>query len=635
MEIITKLSLTSILCFVFSFGFSQKEDFVASNFDKFNQAYLSNEIADTTYMNQVRDFSYDVLGKGIYLTPDELRKHLVPYEKIAFGNNEYASYRIDYHIMFLNNAAVFDKRGEAMYFAEKTKREYTLQNQPSLIELAQKCQIFSTQKNFIKVIEAYEEEKDFIYSLSELLAQNKIKPRIALDALHVLSPVSASYASLGDSLSLAEIFDLSKRIVKELRPKTTSPYNLLLIDLHLLEQAFFKAAFKEDYDECRAILNKVEKLKTTYSHTNTEFLNLALTEWKSDFYIRTEEIDSAEYYIQKYNELPQLTNDIKERIMRYSAKIEFLKKNYKDAFLKMEQANLLGDSIRIELIGELDQLLYSFTKAEDTQNELIKIEKAKRNQTIFIIGLCIVFIITISTFISMKVRKNKRIHAKIRRLKNVANLQIATMEEIAFQAVKKEQKRLGEDLHNSAASGLSAIKHQIGLLLLQNGNDNKEVNNTLKKIQTQVEDVYQLTRNKSHEWHSLSDQKEELLFSQQIQTNLELFFPSAHFNKTVEIDEDTLKNISSYQKIELLKVIQEALTNIIKHAKAKNISLLLYRENDNSLSLIIKNDGRTSIKEIKKGLGLKSITSRIVAMKGTVITNTDDGFELSINLPTQ
>jgi len=75
------------------------------------------------------------------------------------------------------------------------------------------------------------------------------------------------------------------------------------------------------------------------------------------------------------------------------------------------------------------------------------------------------------------------------------------------------------------------------------------------------------------------------------------------------------------------------LSNIIKHSKARTISLMIFRENDNSFALIIKNDGKFNTQKESNGLGIKSIISRISNMKGNVKINTQDGFEIYINIP--
>jgi len=625
-----KSLLTLFFLFNISVLFAQNKDSVSSSFKKMHTEYIRKRIHDTIYMRKVKEFSTDIILQGLYIKPNELREYLKTYEKIAFSNKEYEKYRIDYYRMFLSNAALFQKRGEAMYFAEKVTREYALQNQHSLSESAHKIKIFVTSANIEKVIQVYNKEKNFLKRIPYLLSKDSIKSSIAIDAFHILSPVSSTYSQLGDSKNLSEIYDLSIKIINELKKKKLDSNDLLSIDLHLLEQKFFISFVNKDYKSSSSILNEVEKLKNKYK-TDTTWLDYALTEWKIDFYLKANKVDSVEYYLKKYNNIPQISQDIKERILSYSAQVNFIKGNYKEAYEQLQKANVIGDSIKTNLTGELDDLLYSYTKAEDTQNALILAEKTKSNQRLLFISISIVFVIIIFLIIWIRIRKNRIIKNKISDLNNIANIQIATIEEMTFQAVKKEQIRLGEDLHNSTGSSLSAIKYQIETLLMDsNSTDSKS---QLTKILEHITDVYNNTRNKSHEWYSLSENKAEILFYQQVYTNLELFFPSNRFNKKVEIDQNVLEDISSVQKIELLKVIQEALSNIIKHTKARTVSLMIFRENDNSFALIIKNDGKFNIKKESNGLGLKSITSRIINMNGSVQINTEDGFEVYINIP--
>lgn len=610
---------------------AQKNDSVAYYFQKINTAYHNKKITETAYLSKVTQLSYDLLAKGIHIKTTVLRDYLSPFEQIAFSDKKYEKYRIQYYTMLLNNSAMFDKRGAAMYFAEKIGHEYKLQNQYSLVEAAEKCRIFITRKNYEKVIETYNKEKAFINNIPYLLEKNRIEPRIALDAFHILEPASAVFCEFQDNKSLSEIYDVSVDIVSALKKKNLPPNYLLQMELQLLEQEFFKSNINKDYKAVDAVFKKIHLLKEKYKNlTNTYYIESALIEWKTDFYTRTRQTDSAELYIEKYKSIaPLVNNDVKERLLLCAAEIDYAKGKYKDAYLHMEKANVISDSIKTQLTGELDDLLYSFTKAEDMKNALEQAESTKHRQRIQFFSICVLFLLIISGIIWARIRKNKIIQNRIDRLNSIANIQIATMEEKAFQAVKNEQIRLGEDLHNSAASSLSAIKHQIELLLLEDRTNDKA---QLTRILKQVEHVYEFTRHKSHEWYSLSDKKAEALFYQQIHTNLEMIFPSHRYNKTIEIDQDVLEDITSVQKIELLKVIQEALANIIKHSKARNISLLLYRENDHSVSLFIKNDGNFTIKK-NNGLGIKSVISRISNMGGTVKIDTDDGFGILINLP--
>ncbi len=90
----------------------------------------------------------------------------------------------------------------------------------------------------------------------------------------------------------------------------------------------------------------------------------------------------------------------------------------------------------------------------------------------------------------------------------------------------------------------------------------------------------------------------------------------------------------------LFRVTQEALTNIVKHANAKNISIELTQVK-RSLQLKIRDDGvgfdleekRPSVE--RRGSGLIGMRERISALHGTFNINStpNKGTQISIRLP--
>jgi signal transduction histidine kinase len=70
----------------------------------------------------------------------------------------------------------------------------------------------------------------------------------------------------------------------------------------------------------------------------------------------------------------------------------------------------------------------------------------------------------------------------------------------------------------------------------------------------------------------------------------------------------------------IYRVVQEALTNIGKHAKAKNVSIIAKRESDR-ISVNIEDDGRgfeaSEVLDAKRSLGLLSMEERVKILGGT------------------
>jgi signal transduction histidine kinase len=89
------------------------------------------------------------------------------------------------------------------------------------------------------------------------------------------------------------------------------------------------------------------------------------------------------------------------------------------------------------------------------------------------------------------------------------------------------------------------------------------------------------------------------------------------------------------QKLMLYRIIQEALNNVIKYAKAKNVTIRL-GEKEDCLELKIKDDGiGFDATKISKGIGLKNISSRLEFEEGKMLLLTEPGkgCEIVITIP--
>jgi signal transduction histidine kinase len=86
----------------------------------------------------------------------------------------------------------------------------------------------------------------------------------------------------------------------------------------------------------------------------------------------------------------------------------------------------------------------------------------------------------------------------------------------------------------------------------------------------------------------------------------------------------------------LYRITQEALTNIVKHAQAKQVSIVLTRRNE-KVSVVIEDDGRGFAPEeiSENGLGLLGMHERVALVDGrlTVESSPGSGTTLSIEVP--
>nr|WP_199157053.1 ATP-binding protein [Pedobacter sp. ASV2] len=266
-------------------------------------------------------------------------------------------------------------------------------------------------------------------------------------------------------------------------------------------------------------------------------------------------------------------------------------------------------------------------------NKLLSAKNARRALWLLIVSSCAAIIVLIIYLIML--RKDKKSKAQVDALNNAANMQIIAMEEAKHQAVREEQQRLGQDLHDGLASSIAAIRHQLEALSL----DTPDIilKNKLDVLLRETENAYKAARNKSHEWFSSSNDQQEQHFEEHIKLLTDNFLPESRYNKNINIDDSSLIGVDLDTRIALLRIIQEAITNIIKHARANNVGILIYEEEGN-LILIINDDGiglneKKSSNE-KSTIGLKSIRRRVQSLSGeTKIHSDSKGTEITVSIP--
>lgn len=266
-------------------------------------------------------------------------------------------------------------------------------------------------------------------------------------------------------------------------------------------------------------------------------------------------------------------------------------------------------------------------------NKLLSEENAQR--ALWIIAISFSSVIIVLTVYIIMLRRSRKAKAQIAALNAIANMQIIAMEEAKHQAIREEQQRLGQDLHDNLASSIAAIKHQLEALLLST--DDAALKNKLEMLQTETAHAYAAARNKSHEWFSAANDQQEQSFENQIQLLTDKSLPESHYGKTIHIDNNSLLRVDMDTRISLLRIIQEVITNIIKHAKAKNVGILIYEEED-SLILTINDDGigldEKKIDNKKSTMGLQSIRRRVQSLHGeTTITSSSKGTEIVVSIP--
>ena len=187
-------------------------------------------------------------------------------------------------------------------------------------------------------------------------------------------------------------------------------------------------------------------------------------------------------------------------------------------------------------------------------------------------------------------------------------LELDHQKEVALQFTivqENERERIAEALHDEVGNKLNILS------LWVNNEDTWNNVNSKKIITQQVPELIEDTRTISHSLYPVNLEKFGFM------DTLEALISNVNDSLTIQL---TLKY--DYQpraisfELQLYRIIQEFLSNVIKHAKAT--SMIIYiRDTKDVVSLILSDNGiGFDTSELQKGMGLQNIDSRIKSING-------------------
>ncbi|MNU24747.1 Signal transduction histidine-protein kinase/phosphatase DegS [compost metagenome] len=597
------------------------------------QQYKQGKLSDTAYLNKVEALSES------YLKDPDFKKYLLHYQKIAWSKKQYQPYRVKYYNMLTNHTSFTHQEGASLYYVQKSEQELqkTKPYFPSLNEPRFLLVVYGSNErlNTDKRKAVFINILPFLQQLPQLIRHQEVPINTSLNAMTILNNASRLYAREQDSSMIRTIQDISGKIYQQLSLKNIPDQGKLKQCLYLKYQVQYTAALmRKDIAYAKRILDSSRTLVRTSAEIRQMWARSAeraLLRKYIDFFIAQKQPDSSRNYMhllaQKINK-----NDPGDGTaqLRYSATVNALDHNYAQAYTDLLAAYEINDSVIGLKMADINNNMYARLIAEEQQDEVLRLKAQKQKRNIIVaIATLLALSSIVLLYLYMK-RKDRHARKKIDTLRQLTQIEIAELE-IRANTI---QKRLGMELHDDLASQLASLGYFIELQLMDK--QDQEQRECLETINLKVKNAYQNTRHKSHEWYTEGVKEEQDSFAESVQKLASYALPEQQFEKTIDIDNPSLQKVSHRIKIELLRIIQEAFINILKHSGAYKVQLFMYAD-EGILSLQINDNGNgfdVSTQSRTKSLGLQSLRDRIQDMNGTMaIESTQNGTALSVEVP--
>lgn len=240
----------------------------------------------------------------------------------------------------------------------------------------------------------------------------------------------------------------------------------------------------------------------------------------------------------------------------------------------------------------------------------------------------ILFIIFMIIYILKQIQENEYISKKLSMVAMINKKMQKYVIVTEKFGEKNERKRLARELHDTIGHALAGMavgvdacitmidknpqlaKAQLKVISKAIRKGMKDVRNSLNKMRPDFLQQYRLKE-------AIEKMKEEISDVTDLKINLNYQIDETGFDTKIE---DIL-----------FRVIQESITNSIRHGLATVIDIDIYKEN-NLLCLKIKDNGK-GCKAINYGFGLKQMVERVSQIRGDINFYSENGFTTEIKIP--
>ncbi len=602
-----KKTITFILFLFLSFYLFGQKDTVYINelLQKANKITKSNSSkGDSLYQEVVKIATKNKYLKGKYYALREL----------AFINYRSSDYKkaVHYFEKAIENESYVKDRNHVgqTYFKLGTSNLFLGEHKNATKAYLKTIDLFQETKDTANLIKVYDNFGVLYGNMNNYKKAEEYK----IKTIALAKIIKDTFLIASGSLNLGTIYAQTKRLDKAYEQyMIVKSFSKSLkndrINHHLYKNL---ARYYSEKNNMTACLENALIAKKYLRYSKSKVEKAYFDAFLGTIYQELKQYDKAEkHLLSSLNVSEKLKSEtLQLNSLNPLAEIFAYKKDYKKAYNYSKKYYNLNEKTRSKsnnkIVTELDAKYQTEKKDKEIAKQNLQLQQ-QQTQNNYMKGIALfLFIGSILTWFLFQQRQ-KRKNQEITTLKR--EHQIKTLETL-IEGEEKERLRMAKELHDGVNGDLSAIKFKLSTLLEMN-------NSVIKEAITMIDNSCNQVRAISHNLVPPSLENFNLIEA------VAEYCHKTDDSHTEKITFQHLGNeivkITKKEEINLYRIIQELVSNSLKHAKASQIDVQISCQNK-ILQITVEDNGIGFDKKhsANKGIGLSNIQSRIGYLQATV-----------------
>lgn len=469
------------------------------------------------------------------------------------------------------------------------------------------------------------ELKEFETSLSYFNKTIQALQEIEQRDLFYPEEITEAYAALYNNI--AGVYELREQYKEALSQyekafslENVEQVNPLLYAALLNNRTYMKMKLGRENEVLEDLFESMNIRDSLSQHHELNMSHLNLAEY---YAIKKDTASALDYTYKAYYNAIEIKNLLDQR-----EALEYLIRLDKDQQLKYNQEYIdISDKIRKaerQTQHKFARIAYETDQIE-SQVELLEV----RNRNTIGLAILSTLLLLGSLFLSRLLYRNKRL--QLQNTQQQADEKIYHLmlhqQELSEQARNSERERIASELHDGIVNRIFTTRFNLMQLDSPMHEYKDLLIDELQKAERDIRDIsHRLTKENEFKNTSFKKLIEELINQQNNSFN-------THFTLSIDQTIDWA-NYNPNEKIQLYRILQEALQNVNKYSKASRCDIWFFKNKD-SLLLKVEDNGIGFDESSKaKGIGMTNMKKRVKELQGelTIISKINIGTQIEVRI---